>query len=84
MARRLLSLAVTVDQYESGDYYWRILESFDHLAEFESLLESVPHYATYADALKAGCAALIAMCDDPLVGPLEQEEPDEPGAERDW
>jgi hypothetical protein len=77
MARRLLSLALTVDQHDSGDYAWRILESPDHLAEFEPLVEGALPHATYIDALKAGSDALLALCEDPLVGPMEDAMPDE-------
>lgn len=77
MARRLLSLALTVDQHDSGDYAWRILESPDHLAEFEPLIEGALLYTTYVDALKAGCDALLALCEDPLVGPMEDVMPDD-------
>ncbi|MGJ7489092.1 hypothetical protein [Variovorax sp. ZT4R33] len=72
MARRLLSLAVTVDQLDSGDYAWRILDSPDHFAEFEPLVEGSLIYVTYIDALRAGCDALVALCDDPLIGPVEE------------
>lgn len=78
MARRLLSLALTVDQHDSGDYAWRVLESPDHYAEFEALVEGALTFDSYADALKAGCDALLALCDDPLLGPVDDEAlPDE-------
>jgi hypothetical protein len=73
MTSRLLSLAVTVDQHDCGDYYWQILESHDHLAEFELLVEGARPHATYIDALRDGCEALAALCEDPLVGPTQEE-----------
>ncbi len=84
MARRLLSLAVTVDQHDSGDYAWRILESPDHYAEFEALVEGAVLYDTYADALKAGCDALLALCEDPLVGPVDEAMPDDVASDDDF
>lgn len=74
MTSRLLSLAVTVNQHDCGDYYWQILESHDNSSEFELLVEAARPDATYRDALKNGCEALTALCEDPLVGPIQNED----------
>ena len=74
MTSRLLSLAVTVNQHDCGDYYWQILESHDHSAEFELLVECARPDATYRDALKNGSEALAALCEDPLVGPRQAND----------
>jgi hypothetical protein len=73
MPRQLLSLALTVDLHDGGNYLWRILESFDHLGDYETLLASSVSFQTYASALTAGCEALKRLCDDPLVGPVDEE-----------
>lgn len=44
------------------------------MAEFESLVEAALTYATYSDALRAGCEAMMALCEDPLVGPVTEVE----------
>ena len=74
MTSRLLSLAVTVNQHECGDYYWQILESHDNSSEFELLVEAARPDSTYSDALTNGCVALTALCEDPLVGPVHRED----------
>ena len=74
MTSRLLSLAVTVNQHDCGDYYWQILESHDNSSEFELLVEAARPDATYSDALTNGCEALTALCEDPLVGPVQGED----------
>lgn len=84
VTRRLLSLALTVDLLDSDDYAWRILESPDHLAEFESLVEGALTYATYSDALRAGREAMMELCEDPLVGPMTEEEDEDLDDEQLW
>ena len=74
MTSRLLSLAVTVNQHECGDYYWQILESHEDPSDFELLVEAARPDATYSDALTNGCKALTALCADPLVGPVQGED----------
>lgn len=70
MTRRLLSLAVTVQLEHGGKYFWQIIESFEHDSEWLPLTEGVSPFESYSDALLAGCDALRALCDDPLVGPM--------------
>lgn len=72
MRTQLLSLALTVDQHDQGDYYWAVLESFDHSMEFETLMESMHGFATYVEALDAGIAAMKALPDDLSNGPREE------------
>jgi hypothetical protein len=67
----LLSLALTVDRHADGDYFWAILESFDHSNEFECLMEAATGFSTYLAALKAGYVALVALSEDPDSGPLD-------------
>lgn len=74
MSTRLLRLSITVVQHDSGEYFWQILESADHFAEYEMLVEGVLAFATYAEALNHGTAALLALCADPAVGPVEPDE----------
>ena len=71
MPRELLSLALTVDRHDDGEYFWVLLESFDHSNEFESLMEAAAGFSTYVAALQAGYAALVALSDDPEIGPLD-------------
>lgn len=83
MARPLLSIALTVDQHEEGDFYWVLIESFDRSMEFEPLMESGKGFATYIEALEAGFAALKGLSDDLVTGPrdeIDEEEDDENGA----
>ena len=70
MTPRLLSLAVTVQLEQEGRYFWRIIESFEHDNEWMPLTEAVSPSDSYAEALLAGCEALRALCEDPLVGPV--------------
>jgi hypothetical protein len=72
MARRLLPLALTVERHDDGDYYWRILESFVGPGDYESLMEGASPFKSYVDALKAGSDTLLALCADPLAGPLDE------------
>lgn len=72
MASILLSMAVTVEQHESGEFYWVILESFDHSMVFDSLMESAHGFASYNAALDAGVEALKGISDDPEQGPREE------------
>jgi hypothetical protein len=77
MRTHLLSLALTVDQHDQGDYFWVLLESFDHSMEFEPLMESMVGFPTYVEALDAGLAALKARSDDLTVGPREEASLDD-------
>ncbi|CAN7681851.1 hypothetical protein LJR084_005631 [Variovorax sp. LjRoot84] len=77
MARQLLSIALTVDQHDDGDFYWMLLESFDNSMEFESLMESASGFETYIEALDAGYLMLKRLSDDLAIGP--QDEFDDPG-----
>jgi hypothetical protein len=72
MAGQLISIAVTVDQHDAGDYFWVLLESFDNSMEFEPLMEAATGFATYADALQAGYVVLKGLSDDLNVGPREE------------
>lgn len=77
MAGQLISIALTVDQHDAGDYFWVLLESFDHSMEFEPLMEAATGFATYADALHAGYVVLKGLSDDLGVGPREEgDDPD--------
>lgn len=72
MARRLLSLALTVEQHDDGAFFWVILESPDRSAHFEPLLESAQGYPGYVAALNAGTEALQGISEDPDDGPREE------------
>ena len=72
MRTQLLSLALTVDQHDQGDYFWALLESFDHSMEFETLMESMHGFSTYVEALDAGFAAIKALSEDLSSGPREE------------
>jgi len=71
---QLLSVALTVDQLDGGEFHWLILESFDHSMEFEQLAASVIGFDTYAEALEAGFEVLKGMSLDPRVGPRDADE----------
>jgi hypothetical protein len=70
----LLSVALTVDQLDGGEFHWLLLESFDHSMEFEQLTASAVCYGTYVEALEAGFEVLKAMSPDPRVGPREIDD----------
>ena len=72
MAGQLISIALTVDQHDAGDYFWALLESFDNSMEFEPLMEAATGFATYGDALQAGYVVLKGLSDDLKVGPREE------------
>lgn len=72
MAGQLISIALTVDQHDAGDYFWVLLESFDNSMEFEPLMEAATGFATYADALQAGYIVLKGLSEDLDVGPREE------------
>lgn len=72
MRTQLLSLALTVDQHDQGDYFWIILESFDHSMEFDTLMESMHGFPTYLQALDAGYVAMKTLSDDLDTGPREE------------
>jgi hypothetical protein len=77
MAHRLLSIALTVEQHDNGNFYWILLESFDYSMEFESLMESATGFTTYIEALEAGFAMLKKLPGDLRLGP--QDETDDYG-----
>lgn len=83
MRTQLLSLALTVDQHDQGDYFWALLESFDHSMEFETLMESMHGFPTYVEALDAGFAAMKALSEDLSSGPREELPVDDEFDERD-
>ena len=61
------SLALTVEHHD--DRYWWLLIALDSQQErFATLVESAVAFASYADALRAGCAALIL---ETFAGDLE-------------
>ena len=72
MAGQLISIALTVDQPDAGDYFWVLLESFDNSMEFEPLMEAATGFATYGDALQAGYVVLKGLSDDLNAGPREE------------
>ena len=72
MAGQLISIALTVDQHDEGDYFWVLLESFDNSMEFEPLMEAATGFATYGDALQAGYVVLKGLSEDLNVGPREE------------
>lgn len=72
MAGQLISIALTVDQHDAGDYFWVLLESFDNSMEFEPLMEAATGFATYAEALQAGYVVLKGLSEDLNVGPREE------------
>jgi hypothetical protein len=76
MAGQLISISLTVDQHDGGDYFWVLLESFDNSMEFEPLMEAATGFATYGDALQAGYVVLKGLSDDLSTGP--REEGDDP------
>lgn len=71
---QLLSVALTVDLLDGGEFHWVIIESFDHSMEFESLAASVIGYETYIEALEAGFEVLRGMSPDPRLGPRDSDE----------
>lgn len=73
-ADQLLSVALTVDQLDGGEFHWVIVESFDHSMEFEQLAASVIGYSTYIEALEAGFEVLKGMSHDPRLGPRDFDE----------
>lgn len=79
MAGQLISIALTVDQHDGGDYFWVLLESFDNSMEFEPLMEAAKGFHTYAEALQAGYAVLRGLSEDLNVGPREDAEGGEEG-----
>ncbi|MBN8758628.1 MULTISPECIES: hypothetical protein [Variovorax] len=72
MAGQLISIALTVDQHDAGDYFWVLLESFDNSMEFEPLMEAATGFPTYVEALQAGYVVLKGMSEDLNVGPREE------------
>lgn len=76
MTGQLISIALTVDQHDGGDYFWVLLESFDHSMEFEPLMEAAAGFSTYVDALQAGYAVLKGLSENLNIGP--REEADDP------
>jgi len=72
MAGQLISIALTVDQHDAGDYFWVLLESFDNSMEFEPLMEAATGFTTYGDALQAGYVVLKGLSEDLGVGPREE------------
>jgi hypothetical protein len=77
MAGQLISISLTVDQHDAGDYFWVLLESFDNSMEFEPLMEAATGFATYGDALHAGYVVLKGLSDDLDIGPREEDEVDD-------
>ena len=71
MRGQLLSIALSVEQHEDGDYFWVLLESFDDPKQFEPLLEAATGFPSYLDALQAGFVVLKGLSDDLTVGPRE-------------
>lgn len=74
MAGQLISIALTVDQHDGGDYFWMLLESFDDPMAFEPLMEAAQGFPTYAEALQAGYLALRGLPEDLSVGPRDDTE----------
>jgi len=74
MAGQLISIALTVDQHDGGDYFWMLLESFDDSMAFEPLMEAAKGFPTYAEALQAGYLALRGLPEDLSVGPRDDSE----------
>ncbi len=58
MADQLHPLALTVEHHDD-QYWWALVELDSEEERFATLVESAVAFATYADALRAGCAAMI-------------------------
>ncbi|RCW74452.1 hypothetical protein [Pseudorhodoferax soli] len=71
----LRSLALSVQEYRSGEYRWVVLERFADDEPFEVLLAAEESCATYGDAWANGTAVLSALADDNMaIGPRVNEE----------
>lgn len=60
----LRNIALTVHELEDGEFYWVLMEAADHVAVDDDVLPYLPldaasePYASYANALVAGMAAM--------------------------
>ena len=71
----LRSLALSVQEYRSGEYRWVVLERCADDEPFEVLLAAEESSATYGDAWANGTAVLSALADDNMaIGPRVNEE----------
>lgn len=68
----LRSLALSVQEYRSGEYRWVILERFVDDEPFEVLLAAEESCSTYGEALGNGTSVLSALSHDNMaIGPRE-------------
>jgi len=72
MGGELLSIALTVEQHESGSYYWVLVEFEGEDSVCERLLEAAAGFPTYLDALQAGYVVLKGLSGDLDVGPRDE------------
>jgi hypothetical protein len=76
---QLRNIALTVHELEEGEFYWVLMEATDYTMEdappfpYLPLEASSDPYATYANALVAGVAAIRRMFG--RDGPREGDEP---------
>ncbi|HVR53081.1 MAG TPA: hypothetical protein VMS38_25380 [Pseudorhodoferax sp.] len=71
----LRSLALSVQEYRSGEYRWVILERFADDEPFEVLLAAEESCSTYGEALGNGTSVLSALSHDNMaIGPRVDEE----------
>jgi hypothetical protein len=80
MNDQLLSIALSVEQFDGGAFHWVLLESFDYSMEFEELMTSAAGFASYVEALDAGLIVLKSLSTNPTVGPRDAAD-DEAEAE---
>jgi hypothetical protein len=58
----LTNLALQIDEADPGDFAWVILQSGNEPSVFvDVLISSLGTYATYAEALKEGAAAMARI-----------------------
>lgn len=71
MATHLRKLALTVDQVDPGEFFWRILEGHLEDEKYPREIDAAAQpFATYMDALKAGYDALATLAqENPEHGP---------------
>jgi uncharacterized protein YuzB (UPF0349 family) len=71
----LRSLALSVQEYRSGEYRWVILERFEEDEPFEVLLAAEESCMSYGDALANGTSVLSALANGNMVtGPRVNED----------
>ena len=69
MTHHLRKISITVNEPETGQFFWLLLESQEDARQWETIAVANEACTSWDDAFDAGCVALYKMVPDERIGP---------------